>query len=104
MPPEHEEYPSTPLEGTHWVDRTDNHLVNRAELEEKCRGCHMIDNMKHDESAAAIDRLVKVMEKLDAKLESYIPPVVHWVGEIKTGALGFMSALVIAMMVYIATH
>lgn len=84
--------------------RLEDQYVRKAYLEERCRGCHKIDDLKHDESTLAINRLVVAMEKLDERLGTYVPPVVHWVGELKTGALGFTSAICVALIIYLATH
>lgn len=92
--------------------RMEDKLITREELEEKCRGCHKIENMKHDASTEAINRFADAFEKYEAemkllikelntKVESYVSPVIHWVGELKTGALAASVTLCIALIVKI---
>jgi hypothetical protein len=68
----------------------------------------------HSENSKDIDRLIAAIKEaegewkasikeLEEKLETYVPPVIHWVGELKTGALGALSVLCIALIVKLAS-
>lgn len=95
--------------------RMEDQYVTIAQLNEKCRGCHKVDSMRHEETIKANSQLAGILEKFEMrmelaikefgqKLETYIPPVVHWVGELKTGALGAFMTLSIGLILYIVTR
>lgn len=50
-------------------NRMENQYVTTQQLEERCRGCHAVDNLKHDEATMASNRLALAIEKLDARLD-----------------------------------
>lgn len=109
---------ASPGENAHRIDRMEEQYVTLEQLDERCRGCHVVENLKHDDSTNAINRLAGVIEKVEKrweaavqkfeeKIETYVPPAVHWVGEIKSLALGFLTATVTFMLgiiLYLVNH